>query len=534
MSSFDRLNLKTATVLCSALTMFGSACSSSEPPPATSTQPATPPKSAPSGTSAAGTAAPATPSTGGEVKPGAAGTGTPTSTATAGSGAAQTTPAETPAGGGPDVPVDEGTTPVKPSTSEWTMMGYDHGSTYNNIAETKISKESVANLKEAWTADLGGNVLGAALMVGDKIYATAPASVRAFDATSGSELWQTAATSTSSLSYADGKLYLHTRSAQILALNAEDGAKLWEKPLNPDFAGDGSASALVAGDVILVGASNGGIELGGGSFRGHLTAVDVMTGDNKWIAYTVPEATNGASMWSSPSADLEAGVAYGSTGNNYGMPASDTSDSIIQFDLKTGDIKWKAQRVENDTFGPGFGGGPDYDFGANPVLYETMVDGAMTKLVSAGAKSGAAHAVRRDTGELVWTRSMCEGTADGSSGIFTNSAWTGKNMLFACNEGGPATLYALDGATGDIAWMRALKGQVWGRTAIANGVGFVGTGTTLEAFDVDTGAVLKSIESKGGTIASTITVSNGRVAFGEGLSWSGGVAGRTLTVLSVE
>jgi hypothetical protein len=46
--------------------------------------------------------------------------------------------------------------------------------------------------------------------------------------------------------------------------------------------------------------------------------------------------------------------------------------------------------------------------------------------------------------------------------------------------------------------------------------------------------VLKTFPTKGGTLASGITVSNGRVAFGEGLSWSGGVRGSTLHVLSVE
>jgi outer membrane protein assembly factor BamB len=186
-----------------------------------------------------------------------------------------------------------------------------------------------------------------------------------------------------------------------------------------------------------------------------------------------------------------------------------------------------------DTFG-GFGGGPDYDFGANPVLYETMVGGTPTKLVSAGAKSGAAHAIRRDDGMLAWTRDLCgPGSADGSRGIFVNSTWSGKNMLFACNTTSGATLYGLDGATGEVAWMRTLPGKVWGRMSAANGVGFVGAGSTLEVFDVDTGAMIKSFQSKGGTVAGTISIANGRVAFGEGLSWSSGVRGSTLTVLTV-
>jgi outer membrane protein assembly factor BamB len=195
-------------------------------------------------------------------------------------------------------------------------------------------------------------------------------------------------------------------------------------------------------------------------------------------------------------------------------------------------IDWKNQRHKMDTWSGTGGQGPDADFGANPALYEVMIDGVMVKVAAAGNKGGGAHAVRRDDGSELWTRTLCMGYADGSKGIFVNSTWSGKNMLMACNEGGSAaTLYALDGATGEIAWMRKLTGLVWGRMSVANGVGFVGTGTNLEVFDVDTGVVLKTFPSKGGSVAGSISVANGRVAFGEGLTWSSGVNGKHVTVL---
>jgi outer membrane protein assembly factor BamB len=418
---------------------------------------------------------------------------------------------------------------------DWTMMGYDLGSTYFNRAETKLSKETAAGLVEAYTVDMGGNVYSAPLQVGDKIYAAGPSTVRALNAADGKELWNVPLSSTASLAFDNGTLYAHTRGS-IAALNAADGKMLWSKRAHPTQSGDGSSSPLVAGDVVLIGGSNGGIELAGGEFRGYMSALNKMTGDQVWSEFTAPMGAKGASIWSSPSADLAAGLAFGSTGNNYGNPASDTSDAIIAFDLKTGVVKWKNQRIMNDTFGGGFAGGgsgPDSDFGANPVLYEAMVGGVMTKLVSAGAKGGTIHALRRDDGMQVWTRSICTGTADGSSGIFVNSTWTGKNMVFACNGGGAATLFGFDGGTGEMVWMRPLPGQVWGRISAANGVGFVGAGTNLEAFDTDTGVLIKSFASKGGTVAGTISISNGRVAFGEGLTWSSGKAGRTLTVLKV-
>jgi polyvinyl alcohol dehydrogenase (cytochrome) len=337
-----------------------------------------------------------------------------------------------------------------------------------------------------------------------------------------------------SLAYADGVLYYNGAGGNVIALNAEDGKQLWKQDSDPKQSADGMSSPVVGGDFVLVGGSNGGNELAGGAFRGYVAAHDRKTGMLLWTTYTVPEGTKGASVWSSPSLDPVAGVGYIGTGNNYGMPASDTSDSFIALDLKSGTIKYKAQMMSGDTFGGGgLGNGPDADFGANPVLYETMVGGAMTRMIGAGNKGGKAFGVKRDDGMKVWERSLCPGTADGSKGVFTNSAWSGKNLIMACNEAGPATLFGLDGATGDIAWMRKLDGLVWGRISIANGVGFVGTGGKLEAFNTDTGAVIKSFQGKGGSIASTPTIANGRVAFGEGLTWSSGTAGRTLTVLSL-
>jgi outer membrane protein assembly factor BamB len=525
-SGTGRRSLGVAFLSCASLLPVAVACNSKGSggaPPSTMEAPVM----------GAGVAAP--PPVAGAAGPveGTSGAGAGGAVATAGSVAPPdgTAGDSAPAAGASGAP-EAGTTGAMPGDTDWRMIGYDLGSTYFNSAETVLTKENAASLEEAWTVDMGGNVYGAPLQVGDKIYATGPGTVRAFDAESGDPLWSVNVGSTGSLAYAGGTLYLNANTAQVVALDAADGAQLWTKAPDSQRA-DGSSSAVVVGDYVLVGGSNGGLELSTGAFRGYLSALDRMTGEVAWTTHTVPTGAKGASIWSSVSADLASNRVYASTGNNYGAPATDTSDAIIAFDLATGEILWKNQRVENDTFGGFGGGGPDYDFGANPVLYETMVDGVMTQLVSAGAKSGAAHAVRRDDGMLVWTRSLCTGTADGSRGIFVNSTWTGKYMLFACNEASSATLYALDGATGDVAWMRTLPGLVWGRMSVANGVGFVGTGTTLEVFDVDTGMVLKSVPSKGGTVAGTITIANGRVAFGEGLSWSSGVRGSTLTVLTV-
>jgi polyvinyl alcohol dehydrogenase (cytochrome) len=420
------------------------------------------------------------------------------------------------------------------ATVDWALMGYDPGSTYFNRGETMLSKDTAASLDVLWTADMGGNVLGGALQVGDKMYATGPGGVFAFDAATGMQEWRTAASSSSTLGYADNTLFLHSTSGNVMAFDAADGKMKWSMPADASGS-DGSSSAIAVGGVVLVGGSSGGAELGGGRYRGFMSALDAATGAKKWTSFTVPDGSVGASFWSSASASVEDALVFGGTGNNYGPPATDSSDSIVAFDWATGAIKWKFQAVMNDTF-PGNFSAPDSDFGSNPVVYDTMAAGAATKMVADGTKYGNVVALNRLTGEMVWKRDVCKsGSADGNAGLFTNFAYSGKSIVCACNEMGPATLYALDAATGDMLWMRALKGRVWGRMAFANGVGVVGTGEAVEIFDVDTGAVIKTFQSKGGTVASTITISRGRIAFGEGFSWSSGNrAGSTLTVLGIK
>ena len=419
--------------------------------------------------------------------------------------------------------------------NEWRMMGYSAANTYWNPAETKISKETASRLEVAWTTDMGDNVYGAPLQIGDTIYASAGTNVQAFNAETGEPVWRnTRVGTTGSLAYDNGTLYANSFRTGVVALNAADGEIKWMKRPT-DRQTDGSSSPILAGDLVLIGGSAGQEEISGPSnFRGYLAALKKDTGDVAWVGYTVPENVSGASIWSSAGADLANNRVYGTTGNNYGGTASDTSDAMLAFNSQTGDIEWKNQRTENDTWCISCPG-PDHDFGTNPVLYDAMVGGVMTPLVSGGQKSGSAHAFRRDTGELVWTRTLGTGSRTGASGVFTSGAWTGKYILYACNEGGTRSdLYALDGGTGEVVWKTPLNGVVFGRVSVANGVGFVGAGPELVIFDVDTGAVIKTVPGKGGTLASTITIANGRVAYGEGMSWASSTPGSTLTVLSIK
>lgn len=426
-----------------------------------------------------------------------------------------------------------------PGASEWKMIAYDETGSYNNIAEKKLTKENAGSLAIAWQIDMGGNVYGAPLQVGDKVYASSGSGVRALEPETGKQIWSNPSGTSGSLAYDNGILYLYNARGTITAIDAQSGMQKWSKGPKGNPGGDGSSSPVIAGNMVFIGGSNGGAEIIGGRFRGFLAAMDKATGEGIWTSFTVPDGASGASLWNSAAIDLSGGQAFAATGNNHGPPGTDSSDSLIGMDLMTGTIKWKNQRTMGDTWNGSAGttdaSPPDADFGASPVFYQVMIGGQLTKVVSAGQKIGAAHAVKAADGMMLWTRQLCMGqnTRDGKMGIFVNGAWSGKNMLFACNNAGKSTLFGIDGASGDVAWMTPLDGEVYGRISAANGVGFVGAGRALVVFDSDTGKILKTVPSKGGTVAGTITIANGHVAYGEGLTWANGVAGRTLTMLKV-
>jgi polyvinyl alcohol dehydrogenase (cytochrome) len=436
--------------------------------------------------------------------------------------------------------------------TDWTMLGYDAQSTFNNTAETKISRDSVAGLTEAFTIDLGGPINGAPLQVGGVLYAGSGSNQNvAIDLESGTELWRNVDLLVSAaFAYHDGILFAHDFGGVLHALDPSDGHDLWNAPTTSQGS-IGFSSPIIADDKIYIGGSNAQELIPGTAptFRGFVFASNIADGSEVWNAFMVPEDANGAAVWSSPTVDVDTGEVFAGTGNNYTEPATDSSDAIIAID-DTGTIKWKNQRYAGDIFSfyatsQGITN-PDYDFGANPTLFEAEVDGTMTKLVAAGQKSGDFHVLKRADGAEVCKRNLGPGSLNGSRGIFNNGAWDGTHLLVAANGAtsdapgsepsdsafGQSVLFAIDPATCDVAWERQLRGPVMGPITVANGVGFVGADRHLEAFNTDTGQRLFSYDAPS-TIACAPTVSDGRVAFGTGINWSVGTTGTMLVVLSL-
>ena len=456
------------------------------------------------------------------------------------------------------------TTPAATPTSQpeareggWPMLGHDLSSSFHNPDESLLSTANVTELDKAWELEARGSVNGTAALAGDRVYVLAGDAAYALDAATGELLWENSDVGgTSSPTYSDGIVYVTDRApATLHALDADDGSELWQAEIDPHPEAAGFSSPVVAGELVIVGSSSTEefSASGDATFRGGVVAFDRGTGAEVWRHYTVEPPFNGVAVWSSVSVDMEAGVVFGSTGNNYTGDASDTSDSIFALELETGELVWNTQLTEGDVFTISNPRSADTDFGTNPILFDATIDGELRTLVGAGQKSGMFWALDREGGELLWSRQVSDGSAL-IGGVFNNGAFDGERLIMAGNNGtsdgpgsepangesspfggadvGTSVLMALDPADGGILWERQLPAWVWAPITIANGVGFVSAESELQAFDVATGGKLFAFKT-GGTITSGASVAGGRVFFGSGLTYLGTAAGDTFHVLAL-
>lgn len=425
--------------------------------------------------------------------------------------------------------------------SNWPMLGYDLRSSFFNAVETRISPTSVGKLTEAWDISVLGSVNGTAAVVGDRVFALATGGLYALDVRTGESLWMNPDVGgTSSPSYRDGRLYVNDAIAVLRALDADDGSAIWESVIDDHPEATGWSSPVLVEDMVIVGSSSSEEWVSSdATFRGGVVAFDVASGAERWRYYTAMPPHNGATVWSSVSADPAARLLVATSGNNYTGEAGPHSDSIFALDLDTGRLIWNTQVRENDLHTGLNPQGPDYGFGTNPILFEAVVDGEKRQLVGAGEKSGIFWVVDRHTGAHVWSRAVSEGSYI-VGGILNNGAYDGTRIIVAGNNGtsdGPGSepasgeswwpaveptsvLMALDPGNGNVLWERQLPSWVWAPITIANGVGFVAAETSIQAFDVETGEKRFSMQTEG-TITSGAAISHGRVFFGSGLAHVG-------------
>ncbi len=357
--------------------------------------------------------------------------------------------------------------------------------------------------------------------------------------------------------------YFGDNVGNTYAVDAITGEEVWTRHVHDHPATTLTGPATLSGDTLFVPISSN--EEGSAAFpgyecctfRGSLLALDARTGEERWRSWLVdepqPQGTNsqgtvtrgpsGVPVWSAPLADRERGLLYLATGNNYSHPASPHSSAIVALDMKTGAIRWSRQLMEGDLWNvacwAGASGpncpedtGPDADFGAGAILAEGN-DGKTYLL--AGQKSGVAHGLDPDTGEVIWQTRVGRGGELG--GIHFGIAAEGGRLFLPVNDeengadyGAPGRpgIYALDIATGEVLWSSPATNVCNGKALCAPGYSAAITVTPELVLAGNTDAHFRILDAASGEILWDLDTDrafesvNGTL--GHGGSMSGGAA----------
>jgi polyvinyl alcohol dehydrogenase (cytochrome) len=279
------------------------------------------------------------------------------------------------------------------------------------------------------------------------------------------------------------------QSAWFYAVEAETGRLLWKKQIDPHEAARVTGAPAAYQGVVFVPAASWEetnslkSDYQCCTFRGSVTALRIRDGEQVWKAYTIPgepkqtgkSATgqpqwgpSGAGTWSAPTVDAKRGALYVTTGNNYSMPSTETSDAVLALDLTTGRILWGRQVTPRDMFAGGCGKtadcgggkGPDFDFGSSAMLVKVTPD---RELLLAGQKSGVVYALDPDRkGAIVWQTRIAKGSAHG--GVQWGMASDGQHVYAAIADGDMVKVKGEDGVVRQVMDPKGGGGMVALRT----------------------------------------------------------------------
>lgn len=273
--------------------------------------------------------------------------------------------------------------------------------------------------------------------------------------------------------------YFTDQKGYAYAVDAGTGAQVWVVQVDPHPLIRLTGSPALYRDRLYVPTSSYE-EVGKSStyncctFRGAIVALDTKAGQVIWRAYPIADeptlmgkrpdggeswGPSGGAIWSAPTIDPKRSLIYAGVGNTYsGKGSQPGTDAIVAFDLKTGAMKWARQLEQGDVYGcrngePNCGSrqGPDYDFGASPVI--ARLPGGR-ELIIAGQKSGMAFGLDPDDGgKVVWEYRAGQGGSLGGIewGIATDAD---QAYLPVADQARPAPggLHAVKLATGERVW----------------------------------------------------------------------------------
>jgi polyvinyl alcohol dehydrogenase (cytochrome) len=483
------------------------------------------------------------------------------------------------------------TAPFDTALASWNGWGADNDNDRFQSAAAGLTSGQVPALKLKWAFGFPGAsvVYGQPSIVGGRVFLGLDTGyVYAIDASTGCVHWSFAAHAGVRSAISVGRLrgartaryaaYFGDIRGQVYALDAVTGELLWTAIADDHPTARITGSPKLYRDRLFVPVSSVEEGMGGStayaccSFRGSVVAYDARTGKRLWKTYTITapledgrknsagtqlKGPSGGAVWDSPTLDPRHRTLYIGTGDAYSPPVAGTTDAIMALDMDTGRVLWSVQDTPNDAWLAACWPpqpsdncprplGPDYDFGASPIL-RSLPGGR--RLLIAGQKSGIVWAHDPDArGALKWKVDLAPAPPAAEGGIVWGGAADEETAYFGLNSGGIAALAVSDGHS---KWFAPLdpppaRGEHRGQSGpltLIPGVVFSGgwdgvirglataNGELLWQFDTMTDfATVNSVPARGGSIgAAGPTVAGGMLFVPSGyVGVQSGVPGNVL------
>jgi polyvinyl alcohol dehydrogenase (cytochrome) len=361
--------------------------------------------------------------------------------------------------------------PVFPGPVQAVWNGWSPNSDntrFQGAENAGLYVEQLGKLELKWAFGFPGDVttFGAPVVVNGTLFTgSAGGGIYAIDAKTGCLNWLFQADGpvrSAPLAVNDGpvtSLVFGDQNGEVYALDARTGKQRWKKRVEEHEATRLTGSPAVSNGVVFIPAASWeetrSIDLNYPccTFRGSVTALNVKDGSVVWKTFLVdpPKRTgqtktgtptfgpSGAGVWSTPTVDTKRGMLYITTGDNYSHPATELSDAFVALDIKTGKVAWSTQTFPKDVYNSACGqktancpeeSGPDYDFGAAPMLVHGI--GGRDVLV-AGQKSGVVFGLDPDDkGKMLWQQRVGKGGTNG--GVEWGTASDGRYVYAATSD----------------------------------------------------------------------------------------------------
>ncbi len=357
--------------------------------------------------------------------------------------------------------------PIAPK-ADWTH--YDGSLTGNRFSTLElINATNVQRLGAAWVFPIASNprALQSTPVVQDGImYVTGWNEIYALDATTGRQIWTYSEArhdgilseggigTNRGVTLHDGRAFMVTDHAHLLAFNRFTGEKLWDAEMGSHLESYSSTSPpLPVGDLMVLGVAGG--EEGA---RGFLDAYRASTGERVWRWYSIPKRGEKGSetwigqalehgcgaTWMPGSYDAQLDLIYWAIGNPCPDIAGEErigdnlyTSSVVALSAKTGELKWYYQFTPHDTH--------DWDAVQPMLLVDEVWQGKPRKLLMHGDRNGMFYVLDRTSGQVLLTANLStkvtwhKGFTPDGKPIVDPGSIASKEGIAACPAGGGGT-----------------------------------------------------------------------------------------------